>query len=157
MNKRNELLMEAETLMNEGKLEEFEAKEKEIKELDAKFEQLAKAQANMNALKEPSISDSIVTITKGENEVIAKNEPMKMRDEKELYLSAWAKNMMGMRLDGEEKEIFNKVNEDFRNQVQTTQEHAVLIPETVRDGIWREAGELHPILGDVRMTFVPGD
>lgn len=157
LNKRNELLMEAETFLNEGKLEEFEAKEKEIKELDAKFEQLAKAQANMNALKEPSISDSIVTITKGENEVIAKNEPMKTRDEKELYLNAWAKNMMGMRLDGEEKEIFNRVNEDFRNQLQTTQEHAVLIPETVRDGIWREAGELHPILGDVRMTFVPGD
>lgn len=157
LNKRNELLTKAEAFLNEGKLEEFEAKEKEIKELDAKFERLAKAQANMNALKGPTISDSIVTITEGETGVIAKNEPMKMRDEKDLYLNAWAKNMMGMRLDGEEKEIFDKVNEDFRNQVQTTQEHAVLIPETVRDGIWREAGELHPILGDVRMTFVPGD
>lgn len=157
LSKRNELLTKAEAFLNEGKLEEFEAKEKEIKELDAKFEQFAKAQANMNALKEPTISDSIVTITEGEAGVIAKNEPMKMRDEKDLYLNAWAKNMMGMRLDGEEKEIFDKINEDFRNQVQTAQEHAVLIPETVRDGIWREAGELHPIVADVRMTFVPGD
>lgn len=49
--KRKALLEEAESLLNESKLEEFAAKEKEIKDLDAKFEEIAKAQANMNALK----------------------------------------------------------------------------------------------------------
>jgi len=49
------------------------------------------------------------------------------------------------------------VNKDVRNALQTTSTHPVLIPETVRSQIWKEAGELYPILGDTRMTFVPGD
>jgi HK97 family phage major capsid protein len=49
--KRNELLANAEVLLNEGKVEEFNAVEQEVKDLDAKFENVAKAQANMNALK----------------------------------------------------------------------------------------------------------
>lgn len=50
--KRKALLGEAEALLNEGKLEEFAAKEQEINDLDAKFEEIAKGQANMNALKD---------------------------------------------------------------------------------------------------------
>ncbi|ATB52729.1 major capsid protein [Caldibacillus phage CBP1] len=157
LEKRKALLAEAEAFLNEGKLEEFEVKEKEIKDLDEQFEKLAKAQANMNALKEPVINQSFLNMNMGDDGVMAKNEPKTTADEKQVYLNAWAKNMMGMVLEGEEKEVFDKVNYKYRNEVQTTQQHAVLIPETVVEGIWREAGELYPILGDVRMTFVPGD
>src|SRR5690606_11559688 len=157
LEKRKALLGEAENLLNEGKLEEFEAKEQEIKDLDDQFEKLAKARANMEALKEPTLVAQVADMSKGDDEVMAKFDTKTVQNESEIYLYAWAKNMMGMSLEGDEKTVFDKVNNEYRNQVQTAQEHAVLIPETVRDGIWREAGELHPILGDVRMTFVPGD
>lgn len=51
MNDRNALLAEAETLINDGKLEDAAAKTKEIESLDAKYDDEAKALANLNALK----------------------------------------------------------------------------------------------------------
>jgi len=47
---RKVLMDEAQTLINEGKLDEFEAKSKEIEALDARFEDACKAQANLTAL-----------------------------------------------------------------------------------------------------------
>jgi HK97 family phage major capsid protein len=155
--KRKKLLKEAEQLLNEGKLKEYEAKEKEIKDLDEKFEAFAKAQANMNALKDKTVVDVAVDMTTQDNGVVATTKPAEAKDEKEVYLRAWAKEMMGQPLAEQEKVVFDKFNADIRNATQTAETHAILIPETVRDGIWREAGELYPILGDVRMTFVPGD
>lgn len=155
--KRKELLAEAEKLLNEGKLKEFEAKEKEIKELDEQFEAYAKAQANMNALKDKQPAAVAIEMAAGENGVVATTKPVEAKDEKEVYLRAWAKEMMGQPLAEQEKVVFDKFNADIRNATQTAATHAILIPETVREGIWREAGELYPILGDVRMTFVPGD
>lgn len=157
LEKRKALLGEAENLLKEGKLEEFEAKEQEIKDLDDQFEKLAKARANMDALKEPIVADPVANMSRGDDGVLATHNTTTFKNDQEIYLNAWAKNMMGMTLEGEEKQVFDKVNNEYRNQVQTAQEHVVLIPETVRDGIWKEAGELYPILGDVRMTFVPGD
>lgn len=155
--KRKELLAEAEKLLNEGKLKEFEAKEKEIKELDEQFEAFAKAQANMNALKEKQPAAVAIEMAAGDNGVVATTKPVEAKDEKEVYLRAWAKEMMGKPLAEQEKVVFDKFNADIRNATQTAATHAILIPETVREGIWKEAGELFPILGDVRMTFVPGD
>lgn len=48
---RNGLYNEAEALINEGKIEDANAKMEEIKELDNKFEEGSKATANLNALK----------------------------------------------------------------------------------------------------------
>lgn len=48
--KRKALLEEAQNLVNEGKLDEFEAKKKEIEQLDELFDKAAKAQANLDAL-----------------------------------------------------------------------------------------------------------
>ncbi|MGG3920693.1 phage major capsid protein [Geobacillus thermodenitrificans] len=155
--KRKALLEAAEKALNEGKLDEFEAKEKEIKDLDEKFEAFAKAQANMNALKDKQPAAVAIEMAAGENGVVATTKPVEAKDEKEVYLRAWAKEMMGQPLAEQEKVVFDKFNADIRNATQTAATHAILIPETVREGIWREAGELYPILGDVRMTFVPGD
>ncbi len=49
---RNGLYNEAEALINEGKIEDANAKMEEIKELDNKFEEGSKAAANLNALKD---------------------------------------------------------------------------------------------------------
>ena len=155
--KRKALLEAAEKALNEGKFDEFEAKEKEIKDLDEKFEAFAKAQANMNALKDKQPAAVAIEMAAGENGVVATTKPVEAKDEKEVYLRAWAKEMMGQPLAEQEKVVFDKFNADIRNATQTAATHAILIPETVREGIWREAGELYPILSDVRMTFVPGD
>jgi HK97 family phage major capsid protein len=47
---RKKLMNEAQALIDAGKLEEFEAKVKEVEALDSKFEAACKAQANLNAL-----------------------------------------------------------------------------------------------------------
>lgn len=51
---RNALITEAQNLVNEGKFEEFNSKKEEIEKLDEDFENAAKAQANINALKDNS-------------------------------------------------------------------------------------------------------
>jgi HK97 family phage major capsid protein len=58
LEKRNKLLDEAQGLIDSGKLTEYEAKAKEITDLDAAFEKQAQALANMNALKnDPKVVD----------------------------------------------------------------------------------------------------
>ena len=47
---RNALMNEAQKLINEGKIEEANAKMDEIKALDEKWNNICEAQANMNAL-----------------------------------------------------------------------------------------------------------
>lgn len=56
---RNGLYNEAEQLINEGKLEEGQAKMQEITDLDNKFENEAKAMANLNALKDNAKATNI--------------------------------------------------------------------------------------------------
>lgn len=53
--RRNELLNEAQTLINDGKAEEAQSKMDEVQALDAQWDAIAQAQANYNALnQEPS-------------------------------------------------------------------------------------------------------
>lgn len=58
---RKKLMDEAQALIDAGKLDEFEAKVKEVEALDARFEAACKAQANLNAL------DDNTTVTPLEN------------------------------------------------------------------------------------------
>ena len=68
LNKRNALLAEAEAAINDGKLDVYEAKEAEIKALDAEYEKAAVAAANARAAKErlADLSGSAV----GQKEVV---------------------------------------------------------------------------------------
>ena len=130
---------EAEGLINEGKIEEANAKMEEVKQLDNQWEEITKAQANLNALNN---STKITDITaqslnvKGVKEVdTVNNETLNKSDEKEMYLTAWAKDMMGQNLTQEEEEVFNKVNADFRNNskneaftIHTTGNSGIVIP-----------------------------
>lgn len=50
LNERKALLDAAQSLIDEGKLEEFEAKKKEVEDLDARFDTESKAAANLRAL-----------------------------------------------------------------------------------------------------------
>lgn len=164
LEKRNALFNEAQALLDEGKLDEAKAKEQEIKDLDAKYDEIAKARANMQALNASPVVKPLENLganVAGGTSLGSVASDHNVVDEKEVYKTAFAKAMMGQRLTAEERAVLDKVNDDFRRTneavMQTTSEAALLIPETVREGIWREMGELHPILADLEMTFVPGD
>ena len=164
--KRQNLISESENLINEGKIEDANAKMEEIKELDNKWEEITKAQANLNALND---STKITDITaqslnvKGVKEVdTVNNETFNKSDEKEIYLTAWAKDMMGQNLTQEEEEVFNKVNADFRNNSQnafthTTGNTGIVIPERVVEGIWKEIEDTYPLWDDVAKLSVNGN
>jgi len=72
LEERKALLVEAESFLNESKLDEYNAKEVEVKELDEKYEALSKATANMNALKDA--------------------QPIKNEEVKEIMIPAEVKN-----------------------------------------------------------------
>lgn len=55
LNDRKAMLDQAQALIDEGKMEEFEAKKKEVEDLDAKFENEAKAAANLRALADKAV------------------------------------------------------------------------------------------------------
>lgn len=61
---RNGLYTEAENLINEGKIDEGNAKMQEIKDLDTKFENEAAAMANLNALNKVSKVTNIQKMSK---------------------------------------------------------------------------------------------
>ena len=61
---RNEMMGEAQNLLNEGKVDESSSKMEEIEELDAAFEKFAKAQANLNAMNS-SPSSALLNNTMG--------------------------------------------------------------------------------------------
>ncbi len=62
LNKRKQLMTEAENMIDEGQVAEAEAKMKEVEELDTTFENAAKAQANLNALRGNSVVTDISII-----------------------------------------------------------------------------------------------
>lgn len=156
---RNQLMSEAETFITEGKFEESEAKMNEIKDLDNKWEEIKKAQANLNALKDNRKSIDIVneSVQVEGGKTLANIQPAKIVDDKKAYETAWAKYMQGKSLEGSEKELFDKINLDFSNAyTHDTTNTAILIPETVVAGIWKRAEEMYPLLADVRKFNVRG-
>lgn len=160
LEQRNALMTEIENLIEEGKNEESNAKMEEVKNLDNKWEEIKLANANLNALKDNNkvldLDNKNVNIEGGTKTVdnIIDN---KVVDENKVYENAWAKFMQGNRLEGEELEIFNKVNKEFNNAyTHTTTGTPTLIPETVVKGIWARAEEMYPFLADVKKYNVRG-
>jgi len=156
---RNALLKEIEGLIEEGKIEESNAKMKEVEDLDNKWEEIKLANANMNALKDKTkvtdIENQSVEV-KGEKEVDSLAKDAKV-DENKVYEAAWAKVMMGKRLEDSEKVIFDKVNAEFNNTyTHDTENTPTLIPQTVVAGIWKRAEEMYPLLADVKKYNVKG-
>ncbi|MEK5060488.1 hypothetical protein BK126_04470 [Paenibacillus sp. FSL H7-0326] len=89
--KRQAMLNEAEALINAGKYEEYEAKEKEITSLDNEFEESSKNQANANALKDRFnnlAGAPVAAIDGGELEKMnnATNEAIKAAEERAVAL-----------------------------------------------------------------------
>lgn len=155
---RNEMMLDAENLVTEGKTVEANKKMEEIKTMDANFEAHAQAQANINAMKEstPIAIENMSVGTVTGTKVGATTEAVVI-DSVKAYENAWAKSMMNKKLDPKEQELFNARNIEFQNAyTHDTGNTTVLIPETVVAGIWKRMGESFPLLGDVRKFSVTG-
>lgn len=158
-NQREELMKAAEGLIAENKFEESEAKMNEVKDLDNRWEDAKKAQANLNALKDEgkafNIENKSIDVNGGKQ--VDNIQPTKVLDDNKLYEDAWAKNMMGKSLADNEREVFNKINKEFNNAyTHDTGNTGILIPETVAAGIWSRAEEMYPLYADTKKYAVRG-
>lgn len=124
---RKKLMDEAQALIDAGEAEKAQAKMDEVSALDAKWDAIAQAAANFNALnKEPELA-SVVPI----NDKTGDNEPgEKVLDvwASENYLNAWAKTLQGKTLTDKESEAYTFVNEAYTH---TTKNTGIVIPKTV--------------------------
>lgn len=160
--KRQELFLQAQQALEAGHIEEAKAKRQEIEKLDNDFEALAKEETSLKALEGKGtvtdISKKSVHIGKlqkvDEVNFIDKNI---IAGQDELYKNAFAKSLMGQTLTDDEAQAFTETNDSFKAVTNTVEENSILVPKTVKNQIWKEISESHPILSDLEMTFIKGD
>ncbi|GEM04101.1 hypothetical protein HMI01_10890 [Halolactibacillus miurensis] len=155
---RKEMMDAIQGLIDEGKVEDANAKMKEVEALDNQWEEAKKASANLNALKDKDSAESFENQSvnvEGEKEL---NFTMNSKVEKEQkYENVWAKKMMNKQLEKDEQELFNSFNPDYQNAyTHDTTNTEILIPETVAAGIWKRAEENYPLFADARKYNVRG-
>lgn len=152
LNMRKNLMDEAETLLNEGKGDEAEAKMNEVKELDNAFETWKVQMANLAALKDKA--DIATGVPTDSSKVNFENAVEQVCDfESEAYKNAWLHAVKGNRLNMEEQRILDNVN---KHNMETAEKHTLIIPNSVRKGILQVAEESHPVLSDMEITDIQG-
>lgn len=155
---RNEMVVAAEALIADNKLDESEAKMQEVKDLDNKWEGIKIANANLQALKDNDTGIDIVDNSEGlEGGKVVGNIQEPIKNEDKLYENAWAKKLLNQSLTKDETNVFNKVNEISNEFTHTTVNTPTLIPETVVAGIEKLMVEQFPLLDDVRKFNVTGN
>jgi HK97 family phage major capsid protein len=148
--KRNNLLAEAEEMLDNDDVEGYEAKENEIKELDEKFEKVSKAQANMNALKdkEPKKNNFII------DDKLDNKGDEDLKNEDKFASVEYRKSFMNFAKTGNMEEIPEK----FQNadQVTTTSDAGAVIPTTIMEEVIDQMEEYGQIFSRVRKTNIKG-
>lgn len=161
--KRLALMNEAQTLLDAGKVEEANAKMEEVKALDAKWDEIAQAEANFNALNREPAPALLINEGKlpGQNDSTEEN-PIVAAWKSEEYKMAWAKTLMGRHLNAKEQSVYDQVNAAFAGAMtneaftHTTSNTGIVIPETVSKGIWEMVSEKYPYFDDVAKTYING-
>lgn len=149
---RKKLMDEAQALIDAGNAEAAQAKMDEVTALDQKWDLIAQAAANFNALnRDPVLADAVVV--EGKTGEPWKKENVLELWESENYLNAWVKTLQGKTLDDKESETYRLVNETYTH---TTKNTGTVIPKNVATKIWELAGEMYPYFSDVQKTYVNG-
>lgn len=151
LNKRSELLLNAEALINEGKIEEFNAIEIQVKDLDNEIEAAKLANANLKALQENKVVLDL------ENKSIQVEGAKQMENiqtnvlpNEVVYTNAFAKTLMGQELTSQENSVFMEMNNH------TTLNSGVMIPTTTLNEIITEIEAQAPFFADARKFQVTG-
>lgn len=161
LKQREALMNNARTAIDKGKSEDANKAMKSVKDLDAKWDQQTKDQANLAALDDhaPITLDNAVHIASVANvqplteqrlNAVSKTQP--------TYDKVWAKTLLGHTLNTAEQAVFDKENarfngEPFSHQTGNT---PTLIPNTVAAGIWKIAEEQYPAFADAKKFNVSG-
>lgn len=141
-------------LRGEGEVD-LDALEKEIAELEAERAALIRRQEMANRAAEGlvpglrPVEEGAPAAEEGEARAEGFTEPAEYRD-------AWAAAMLGRQMNEAQRSVYENTNAQYRAYTHTTENTAVLIPETVVDGIWARAAEAYPLWADVRKYNVPG-
>ena len=149
--KRAQLLADMKAAIDAGDAVKAEALHKEVLALDEQFQALATAAANLAALSgtQTPAAPAIPPVLNAAPIAPVSNEKA---EEEKLYTNAFAHFMMGVKMSAEEQNIFSA-----RNATSTVKENHVVVPTTLKQGIWHEMEELHPIIAAVVRTNIPGD
>ena len=144
LEQRNELLDNAETFLNEGKIEDFNGIEAQVKELDNKIEAAKLANANLKALQDNK------TVLELENKNVQVEGAKKVDNisnvisTEQVYSNAFAKTMMGLELTPTENNTFMEMNNH------TTLNTGVMIPKTTLNEIISEIEVQAPFFADAK-------
>lgn len=155
LDQRDALLKAASEALKAGDVTASEASTREVEALDQEFDAYARAQANLAAL--AGTTHKANALEPG-LEATVPAPANKIYDSKSgEYKAAWEKAMHGDKLTPDEQTVIDFVNKPYRNDTTTAAAHTLVIPETIKAGIWERAGELHPVIKDLSATFVKGD
>lgn len=161
--KRDELMAQAKVALDAGKVDEAKAARKSIEDLDNAYEEAKAEAANLAALETgvakpaaPVAPQAIQAAAAGPAVAVAPAvDTAKARED--MYRMAFAKTLMERPLSAEESEVFVRVNQDaFATVPNKASGNQVVIPTTMKQQIWEEMAELHPIISEVDFTDVPG-
>ena len=161
---RKNLVEEAQTMIDNGDLENAATKNDEIKALDAKWDATKEALDNLAALSDEQRAYNVQELTgaKVENgEAVARidfnnqnmTEQQKMDSASDLYMTAFAKALKGDTMTSAEVECFQMVND----YIHTTGNTGVVVPTTFAQGIWDAVEADYPLWADVQKTYVKGN
>ena len=151
LNQRSELLSNAETLVAEGKLEEFNAIEAQVKELDSQIDAAKLANANLKAMQENNkVLDLENKTVQVEGAKQMENMVTNVLSNEQIYTNAFAKTLMGQELTPAENNAFMEMNNH------TTLNTGVLIPTTTLNQIISEIEAQAPFFADARKFQVTG-
>ena len=161
---RDELMAQAKAALDAGKVDEAQKARASIEELDTAYEAAQAEAANLAALETgvakpaaPVAPQAIKAAVAGPVVAVAPAvDEGKAREE--MYRTAFAKTLMKRTLTADESDIFAQVNHDaFATVANKASGNQVVIPTTMKQEIWQEMAELHPIIGEVDFTDVPGN
>lgn len=143
--KRDSLLKEAENCLNSADKAGYDAKVKEINDLDTEFENFRTEQANLNALKDKTPQmPAMLENMKGTETMENTN-----KNNEVLYRDAFFNYLRGEKLNKEQSEIFADRNGFKPENVLTTTTEAAALPTQTLDMIWDLCEEQHAILADI--------
>ena len=143
---RNQMLDEAETLLGEGKMEEYEAKLADVKTFDAEYEQYTENQANIEALRGAAKVGNVLTDTAKEGVVAAVGQLAGQED------MEYRKAFMNYVLKG------TQIPADFANSdaYTTTPDVGAAIPNTIINKIVEKMESVGGIYAKLTKTFYKG-
>lgn len=156
LDQRNVLMDKTQNAINEGNAEEAEKAMADVQALDDAYAAFANKQAELQALNDKLKVTNQLPLA---GEKANMNEDLGKEDVTDkssaAYKNAWIRAMKGEKLSDKEQNIIDMVN---RENVETVAGgHTLIVPTTVKNGIWEAAAELHPVIQDLVATFIQGD